>query len=85
MNQTCPSCYSCGMPFKSASDYALGDVNQKFCSHCTNSQGLLKPYEEILSDTANYLVHAQGIHVQAALEMAKDLLKKQPTWRNHNV
>ena len=39
MEKTCPSCYSCGMPFEKASDHALGDANHKFCVHCCDAQG----------------------------------------------
>ncbi len=82
MERTCPSCYSCGMPLKIASDHALGDINQKFCSHCTDAQGKLKPYEEILKDTAGYLAHSQGLAMTAALDMAKGLLAAQPHWKD---
>lgn len=82
MEHACPSCYSCGMPFKNPSDHALGDVNQQFCAHCVDSNGVLKAYEEILKGTANYLVHSQGLAMQPALQIAKDLLREQPAWRD---
>jgi len=82
MEHACPSCYSCGMPFKNPSDHALGDVNQQFCAHCVDSKGDLLPYEEILKGTANYLVHSQGLAMQPALQIAKDLLREQPAWRD---
>ena len=58
--------------FEKASDHALEDINHKFCVHCTDEQGQLKPYEEILSGIANYLVHSQGVAMTAANEIAKD-------------
>jgi len=82
MEHACPSCYSCGMPFKKPSDHAMGDVNQKYCAHCVDQQGQLKPYEEILNGTVNFLVHSQGLAMNAAMQMAKDLLAKQPAWRD---
>jgi hypothetical protein len=82
MEKTCPSCFSCGMPFEKASDHALGDVNHKFCSHCTDSQGQLKPYEEILIGMVNYLMHSQDVSKAAAIEIAKGLLAEQPAWRD---
>lgn len=83
--ETCPSCYSCGMPFQNASDYALGDMTQHYCSHCTDAKGQLKPYEEILKGTADYLAYSQGIAMQAAIDMAKNLLAKQPVWAKPTV
>ncbi len=85
MENTCPSCYSCGMPLRSVSDFALGDVDQKFCSHCTDAQGKLKPYEVILTDTASYLAHSQGLAMTAATEMAKGLLAAQPYWKGQHA
>lgn len=82
MEMTCPSCYSCGMPLKTASDHALGDLNHKFCNHCTDAQGELKSYEEILTGTVNFLVHSQGLAMTAATEMAKGLLAMQPHWKD---
>lgn len=85
MEKTCPSCYSCGMPFEKASDHALGDPTQNFCIHCTDEKGRLKPYEEIVNGFANYLVHSQGVAMTAAIAIAKDVLAKQPAWRDRNA
>lgn len=85
MEKTCPSCYSCGMPLEKASDHALGDINHQFCVHCTDEHGQLKPYEEILNGMANYLVHSQGVAMTAAKEIAKDVLAKQPAWRDRHA
>jgi hypothetical protein len=73
------------MPLEKASDHALGDINQQFCVHCTNEQGQLNPYEDILSGMANYLVHSQGVAMTAAKEIAKDVLAKQPVWRDQHA
>ena len=85
MEKTCPSCYSCGMPLVNASDYALGDTNQQYCSHCTDSQGQLKPYEVVLNDTAHYLAHSQGLAMDAALGIAKEMIEKLPAWRDRHA
>lgn len=81
MEKTCPACYSCGMPLEKAADHALGDLNQKYCTYCTDPRGKLKPFEEILSGMASHLVHSQGLAPQAATEMAKKLLLEQPAWK----
>jgi Putative zinc ribbon domain len=81
MTKTCPSCYSCGMPLKQPSDFACGDIKNKYCSHCTDEKGKLKPYQEIVEGTANYLVHSQGLNRSAALEIAENMISKQPEWQ----
>ncbi len=80
MEKTCPSCYSCGMPLRKTEDYALGDANQKYCSHCTDALGNLKSYDEILKNTAEYLSYSQGLEMKAANELAHNLLSQQPKW-----
>lgn len=82
--KTCPTCYSCGMPMKTAADFAVGDQTKPFCSHCSDEKGNLKPYEEILSGTANYLSHAQGIDQAAAYKVANEMLKSLPAWKEAN-
>ncbi len=69
------------MPFQSANDHALGDSSIPYCSSCTNSDGTLKTYEEVLEATKGYYIHAQGLDPQAANRMAETLLKQQPAWR----
>lgn len=85
MEKTCPSCHSCGMPLINVSDFALGDVNQQFCFHCTDSQGQLKPYDEVLRLVADYLVHSQGLAMPAAMGIAKEMMSKLPAWRNRHA
>lgn len=84
MNKTCPTCYSCGMPLKTHEDHALSDIHQKYCSHCTDAQGKLKSFAEILSGTADYLVHSQGLNNEAAVGMAKEMLFQMPHWKNQH-
>lgn len=81
MEKTCPTCYSCGMPLEKASDHALGDANNQYCIYCTDEQGQLKSYEDILNGTANYLVHSQGMSLEAAKGIANDMLSKLPAWK----
>ena len=78
----CESCTSCGMPFRTASDHALADENMPYCTHCTTSDGTLKPYVEVLEATKGYFIRSQGVDPEVASSMAISLLKKQPAWQN---
>jgi hypothetical protein len=69
------------MPFHNASDHALGNESIPYCSSCTNSDGTLKSYNEVLEATKGYFISAQGIDPDAATRMAETLLKKQPAWK----
>ena len=83
MQKTCPSCHSCGMPLEKPSDFAC--ENSKFCVHCVDEKGQLKPYEEILNGMAGYLAHSQGIDPSAAKMMAGEVLSKQPAWKDRST
>ncbi|MBS0630191.1 MAG: AraC family transcriptional regulator [Verrucomicrobia bacterium] len=76
----CHSCSSCGMPLQNPSDHALADETIPYCSHCTNKDGSLKSYEEVLEGTKGYFIDYQGLDPQAAQKMAENVLKKQPAW-----
>ena len=72
---TCPSCWSCGMALENGS-------NEQYCAFCTDENGRLKPYQDILNGMSDYLVHSQGLDRGAAEEIAKDVLAKQPAWED---
>lgn len=82
MNVTCKSCGSCGMPLASSADYSQGDMTQAYCIFCTDSQGHLKSYPEVLQGMTNYLVHSQGIDRTVALALAEQTLKTLPAWKD---
>ncbi len=82
MKPRCQSCNSCGMPLEKKDDFALGDTAAIYCAYCTDTQGKLLPYEQILKANTDYLKESQGLTDQAALKMAKDLLKEQPAWKH---
>jgi uncharacterized protein YbcV (DUF1398 family) len=67
------------MPLEKPSDFAY--ENSKYCVHCVDKEGQLKPYEEILNGMAGYLAHSQGIDPAAAKMMAAEVLAKQPAWK----
>jgi hypothetical protein len=69
------------MPMEKPEDFALGKVGSVYCRHCTDKSGKLLPYESILENNASYYKESQGLTDQAALKMAKDLLKSQPAWK----
>lgn len=82
MNSKCKSCGSCGMPMKKSEDFALGNMEQDYCSYCTDKEGKLFAFDKILNMNAKYYIESQGVTQEAALKMATDLLKNQPAWKN---
>ncbi len=82
MEQKCKSCSSCGMPMQNPEEFALGDTSSEFCKYCTDAQGKLLPFEQILKANADYFKESQGLADHAAIKMATDLLKGQPAWKS---
>lgn len=78
----CVSCNSCGFPMEKPEDFALSNVINIYCHHCTNEKGELLPYDVILNANAKFYMESQGISENAAMKMAKDLLATMPAWKN---
>ena len=85
MNDYCKSCNSCGFPMKKPEDFAMDNVHQLFCKHCTDEEGKLLPFKDILNGTVNFYMESQGIAKEAAHKMAKDLLSTMPVWKDKNL
>lgn len=82
MTDKCMACGSCGMPMEHPEDHALGDVNAAYCRYCTDEQGRLRPYEEILGMNAEFYVKSQGVTPEAARRLAAAMLADMPAWKD---
>jgi len=83
MGKEIKSCKSCGLDFLNPEDHALGDVHNEYCTYCTNPDGSLKSYEEVLALIAEEFVESQGIDKEAAKEMAREVMAKLPAWSGY--
>ena len=73
------SCQSCGVPLTDA------HPGQTYCHHCVDSEGNLKPYEEVFEGTvAGYFMGMQGMEREAAEAAATEHLSKMPAWHCHS-
>jgi len=79
--ELCRSCGSCGFPMRAPEDHAGGSLDAEFCSSCAWPDGSLKPFHEVVEANADYFVREQGIDLQAAVGMARDLLNSMPAWK----
>jgi hypothetical protein len=69
------------MPMEKIEDFALGRRDQDYCRYCTDEQGRLLSYAQILAMNANFYVESQGLTENAAQKMADECLRSQPAWR----
>jgi len=69
------NCGSCGMPLVDA------EPGQTYCDYCTDDEGKLKPYEEVLEGTIQgYFMGMQKMERAEAEVAAKDHLAQMPAW-----
>ncbi|MGB0953972.1 MAG: VOC family protein [Planctomycetota bacterium] len=72
---TMENCQSCGMPL---ADAQPGDM---YCDYCTDDNGKLRSYEEVLEGTIQgYFMHMQKMERAEAEVAAKEMLAKMPAW-----
>jgi uncharacterized phage-like protein YoqJ len=75
-------CESCGMPMRSSEDFGGGRTDNVYCVYCTDQEGRLKPYDEVLKNMKNFAVKTMGVSDSEALQMAQEGMAKLPAWQN---
>ncbi len=78
------SCESCGMPLQSAEDFGGGLLDNKYCVHCTDEGGNLRPYEQVLENLKGFAIRTMGVPEEEALQIAQEGLSRLPAWRNQS-
>lgn len=78
------TCIACGMRMDRPEDYALGDVSKDFCAHCTQPDGSMKSYDEVLEGITGYLMRSEGLEEDAAREKAKGMMARLPAWKERS-
>lgn len=76
------SCKSCGMPMRNESDFGGGHLDNKYCVHCTDIEGNLKPYEEVFENMKIFAIKNMGISETEAFKMVEEGISKLPAWKN---
>ncbi len=79
-------CQSCGMPMKSLDDYSHADKKSIYCSYCTQSNGKIRPFEEIKKSLISFYMSANpGKNKFDADTAVVAHLKLMPAWKDHFV
>ena len=73
-------CKSCGMPLRSEQDYRK---NNSYCKYCTNADGELLSFDEVLSHMKSFIQQSTGVSESSAISTAMQVLLSQPAWRQH--
>ena len=77
---TAKKCMSCGMPMTKIEDFGGGNPENVSCVHCSNPDGSLKSYDEVLSGMANFMMKSQNLNRETAESRAREHMAKMPAW-----
>jgi len=74
------TCLSCGMPLAKPEDSGGGDPENIYCIHCSDPDGSLKSYDEVLNGMVNFMMTSQNMDREAAESAAKEYMSMMPAW-----
>ena len=75
-------CQSCGRPMKKPEDHGGGDINNPYCSECTDEQGHLKPRDVVKKNLIDYYISLKQCSWDEAETVVEEILKRMPAWKN---
>ncbi|MFC2003616.1 VOC family protein [Chloroflexota bacterium] len=79
-SKTAKNCMSCGMPMTKLEDFGGGNPANIYCTHCSNPDGSLKSYDEVLNGMVNFMMMSQNMDRETAEREAKEYMAKMPAW-----
>jgi uncharacterized glyoxalase superfamily protein PhnB len=74
------ACMSCGMPMTKPEDFGGGNPENLYCVYCSNPDGSLKSYKEVLEGMVNFMMVSQKMDRKTAESAAKERMSKMPAW-----
>ena len=74
-------CIACGMPMKNKEDFAMGNPEKDYCTHCARPDGTMQSYEEKLDALSIFIVKTQGFDKEAAILVARNMMSRLPAWK----
>lgn len=74
-------CVSCGMPLEKPEDFAIADISKDHCTYCSNPDGTLKTYEQVLEGLTGLIMSRDGLSETDARSAAKGIMASLPAWK----
>jgi hypothetical protein len=78
---TLKTCESCGMPMTSKSDFGGGNPDNRYCRHCTLSNGTLKPRHEVRENMILFYMKNRKADRAAAAAYVDERMAGMPAWK----
>ena len=82
VSKTAKNCMSCGMPMTKPEDFGGGNPANIYCVNCSNPDGSLKSYDEVLKGMVNFMMMSQNTDRETAERAAKERMSKMPAWES---
>ena len=73
-------CESCGMPMRKHEEFGGGNTDNKYCVHCTDDQGSLKPFDVAFEGMKMFAKQTMGVSEEEAEKNAREMMAKMPAW-----
>ena len=74
------TCIACGMPMKTAGDFAMSDTRKEYCRFCARPDGTMQSFEEKWDSLTGFLMKTQGLDEKIAKAAARSMMAKLPAW-----
>ena len=81
-SMTAKNCMSCNMPMNVPQDFGGEDESNIYCVYCSNLDGSLRSYDEVLEGMVNFMVMSQEMDRGTAEIAAKEHMSEMPAWSN---
>ena len=80
LSRTVKTCLSCGMPMAKPEDFGAMNPANLYCGHCTDSDGSLKSYDEVLEGMVSFMITSQNMDKESAGSAAREYMSRMPAW-----
>jgi uncharacterized glyoxalase superfamily protein PhnB len=80
VSKAAKACMSCGMPMTKRGDFGGGNPENLYCVYCSNPDGSLKSYEEVLEGMVKFMIVSQKLDRKAAESAVKERMSSMPAW-----
>jgi hypothetical protein len=67
----------------SSDDHAPGAPDSAWCVYCSNSDGSLQRFEEVLERLTQFMMDEHGVGRGRGVVGARELMREMPAWRQH--
>ena len=76
------TCESCGRPMGSKDDHGAQNPGNPYCTHCTDLDGKLLPFEKKFEEFVEVAISGRGLVREEAARVAFAQMAEMPAWKD---